>query len=301
MDICSNIRLSVIIPAYNAEITIERCLQSILSCNIPDIEVLVVDDGSTDNTLGKLRDFEKDSRVTIIHKENGGVSSARNNGLDIAKGKWITFVDADDYVTNELLSQQLEKDCDLYCFNWRYTTGEIEEHLKSAKYDSVDKNEFLNLHLVDYIFRTPWGKIFNAGIIRDNDIRFNGDYNIGEDNLFMLDYLCYCSTITTIESIGYVYLRPAKGKYPLLLEKATGYITLFMEKYDRLNVDCQSLLLLIELYYFMSLNDDSFGMRIKWERSSAVRYLQNRCWKKYDKREQIKKMFRRLLIKLGYE
>ena len=115
----SNPKISVIIPVYNAESTLRRCVDSVLAQTYTDFECLLIDDGSTDKS-GEMCDeyAAKDSRVRVFHKENGGVSSARNVGLDNAKGEWITFLDSDDYIEEEFLGSivntgnaELIRDC----------------------------------------------------------------------------------------------------------------------------------------------------------------------------------------------
>ena len=94
--------ISIIVPVYNAESTLIRCLNSLLKQSFEDFELLVVNDGSTDNSLKILRDYERiDDRIVIINKLNGGVSSARNAGLEVVKGEWVAFCDSDDYVEPE--------------------------------------------------------------------------------------------------------------------------------------------------------------------------------------------------------
>lgn len=288
-EIRKQIRLSIIIPAYNAENYIENCLNSILNNISHDIEIIVINDGSTDNTDNILKKYPQKSipNFRVIHKTNGGVSSARNIGINYASGEWITFVDADDYVTKELISFIPDGQADLYCFNWKYTNGETEnEGLTDKTYWGENKEHFLSIHLVDYIFRTPWAKYFRRDIIKNNDIYFNETFKIGEDNLFVLDYLYHCNTITTVNNIGYIYLRPQKGKYPLPFKTAVNFMTLFMEKYNRLNISCIPLLQLLNLYYFMSLQDSSLKMRIAWEKTPAIRHIHKICWSRYGKKER---------------
>ena len=96
-------KISVIVPVYNVEKFIKRCLDSIINQTMRDLEIILVNDGSTDNS-GKICDeyAQLDNRITVIHKENGGLSSARNTGLDVATGEWIAFVDSDDYIEKNM-------------------------------------------------------------------------------------------------------------------------------------------------------------------------------------------------------
>ncbi|MGN0202626.1 MAG: glycosyltransferase family 2 protein, partial [Candidatus Cryptobacteroides sp.] len=110
-------KISVIVPVYNAESTIRRCVDSILAQTFTDFECLLIDDGSKDRS-GEICDeyAAKDSRVRVFHKENGGVSSARNVGLDNAKGEWVTFVDSDDWIDSYYLSSfEIEEEIDFSC------------------------------------------------------------------------------------------------------------------------------------------------------------------------------------------
>ena len=108
-------QISVIVPVYNAEKYLHRCIDSILAQTFSDFELLLIDDGSKDNS-GRICDeyAAKDSRIRVFHKKNGGVSSARNMGLDNAKGDWITFVDSDDWVKQDYLYSMISQpDADL--------------------------------------------------------------------------------------------------------------------------------------------------------------------------------------------
>ena len=106
-------KISVIIPVYNAGKTLHRCVDSILVQTFSDFEVLLIDDGCKDNSGNICDEYaKKDSRVKVVHKDNGGVSSARNVGLNKAKGEWITFIDADDYIASDFFSVIDNNDCD---------------------------------------------------------------------------------------------------------------------------------------------------------------------------------------------
>ena len=122
-------KISVIVPVYNTAQFLPRCIESILSQSFTDFELLLIDDGSTDGS-GKICDAyaEKDNRIRVFHKENGGVSSARNLGLDNARGEWVTFVDSDDYVSPVILEKCLESvnGYDMVVFNYQNVEGDRE-------------------------------------------------------------------------------------------------------------------------------------------------------------------------------
>lgn len=109
-------KISVIVPVYNAEKYLNECVDSILAQTLQDIEVILVDDGSTDNSPAICDEYaEKDSRVVVIHKENGGVSAARNAGLDVVKGEYVAFVDSDDYIDTEMYEKMFEQITEYNC------------------------------------------------------------------------------------------------------------------------------------------------------------------------------------------
>lgn len=300
MDTCSRISLSVIIPVYNAEKYLYNCLTTIFKIKKEDIEILLVDDGSTDSSGMICDEFSrKDARFHVYHKENGGVSSARNFGLARAKGTWVTFVDADDTPTELMLLYQPEKNTDLVCFNWEYTTGDTEgENLTEGIYRGEARRKFLNKHLVDFVFRTPWAKLLRRNIIVDNHIFFDERYRLGEDNLFVLDYLSCCSDIETKQQLGYIYLRPSQTKYQLSLTYAIEYMSIFMQKYKRLNVDCKSLLLLLKYYYFMRVGDHTLKTIFQWELSTGIEEINMICWEQYSCKQRVKLLLIKNIAKL---
>lgn len=297
MDTCSPIRLSVIVPVYNAGATLHACVESVLQYKDDDMEVILIDDGSTDGSAAISNEFAlQDKRVKVCHKENGGVSTARNQGLDIARGEWIAFVDADDKAMLPLLTSTLGNGCDLVCFNWKYTTGEEEdEHLEKATYQGGRRKDFLHRHLADFIFRCPWAKLYKRTVIETHHIRFDERFHLGEDNLFVLDYLQHCQSIATMSETGYIYSRPVPSKYKLSLASVSAYLSAFMHRYHALDVECKPLLQLLEYYYSMRVDGNTCKARIKWEKTPAVRDIRHICWKTYGKKDKARIIMRRLL------
>lgn len=201
--------ISIIVPIYNAEQYIHRCVDSILAQSYTDFELLLIDDGSTDSS-GVICDeyAAKDFRVRVFHKPNGGVSSARNLGLDNARGKWITFVDADDWVAPQLLEGLYDYCyCDLVVGSFIIVDGgrNFERIIENNQYDqsSIDINISdiaLKMH-----FRTPWGILYKQSIIEGNNLSFDENICMGEDTLFLLNYLLYVNTLQTIDKPYYYY------------------------------------------------------------------------------------------------
>ena len=215
-------KISVIVPVYNVEKYLRRCVDSILSQTFTDFELILVDDGSPDGCPGICEDYrEKDTRVRVIHKENGGLSSARNAGLDAARGEWIYFCDSDDYIEDNLLERcvevQNETGADFVRFNYTASkNGNIVDKpymdsQKEALFDISDereKLEFLDKILLEQkICWSAWGGYYRAGIIVDRQLRFADNKIIfAEDMFFSLMFSCYCNKVYYFPEMLYHYI-----------------------------------------------------------------------------------------------
>lgn len=209
-------KVSVIVPVYKVEQYLPRCIDSILAQTFTDFELLLIDDGSPDNS-GKICDeyADKDSRIRVFHKENGGVSSARNVGLDNAQGEWIAFVDADDKLLPLYLAEFLDyADCDLIVgghiefgeYNNEHKIVEsIKINLNTGAVDILDFDKKYNKH--NMVFYYPWGKLFKASIIQRNKIRFNTKMKLAEDYCFVIDFVSHGNFIKLVSANNYCYYR----------------------------------------------------------------------------------------------
>ena len=181
------IKLSIVIPVYNVEDYVAKCLDSLINQTYSNLEIICVNDGSTDNSLKILNRYkEKDKRIIVIDKPNGGVSSARNTGIDVSNGEYITFVDSDDYIDTDAYENCLkiikEKDADVLAFGYIVEPEHVvNNRFKQDKYYTrfeCFKNEFNSNSSV-------WNKIFRTNIIKNNHIRFAEDVSYAEDSLFL--------------------------------------------------------------------------------------------------------------------
>lgn len=193
-------KYSVIIPVYNAEKTLDRCLRSLISQDYHDAEIILVNDGSTDNS-GKICQSYADcyTQIRYIQKENGGVSTARNAGLDAAIGTYILFVDSDDYVSDSYFSDldSTSPNFDYVIFSLCITDGETNHDRILEAFESIDLHSYyskLSRLLYRKTINHPWNKRYFRCIIEDNLIRFHTDLSIGEDALFNLQYAMHCSS-----------------------------------------------------------------------------------------------------------
>ena len=194
--------ISVIVPIYNAEKYLHRCIKRILDQDYTDFELLLIDDGSTDNSGTICDEYAiKENRIRVFHKENGGVSSARNWGLDKAIGEYIMFVDSDDYMLPGMLEVMLStlesKKADLVVCGTTETGGGYWRPIADVDYSINQlKENFVSL-LHTELLSPPWNKIYKKEIIGSN--RFCEDISFGEDLLFNIQYLEKCENISLIK------------------------------------------------------------------------------------------------------
>lgn len=183
--------ISVIIPVYNTERYIKRCLDSLLSQNHKDFELILVDDGSTDQS-GTICDeyASRDSRIKVFHKKNGGVSSARNTGLEKARGEWIAFVDSDDFVDEDYLTiPEKYEVCDILQKGYRkvFESKKRVSPMVSRPKGIISNREDLDYFIVNHHTYALWNKLFKSSLVKG--CRFNNGISIGEDFDFFLHFL----------------------------------------------------------------------------------------------------------------
>lgn len=214
--------ISVIVPVYNVEKYLSRCIDSILAQTFTDFELLLINDGSTDNSGRICDEYAKDdNRIKIFHTKNFGVSSARNKGIENAIGKYISFVDSDDEVFNtylETLYNHIVK-CDIVFFqniwiNEDQTKIMISlDNFYSDDQNSIEKEILFLMHNdTRYnLFGYTWNKIFKASIIKEHNIKFIENLAISEDEVFTLDYCRYVNKLMVLNIPLYYYYSKKQG------------------------------------------------------------------------------------------
>ena len=222
-------RYSVIIPVYNAEGTLRRCLDSLVRQQFSDYELLIINDGSTDGSDAICREYANTySCVRYFAKENGGVSSARNLGLEQAEGEYILFVDSDDYVSQDyfaLLSHTLESNAvDLLMFGYRNFGGVSTEWDTGEFYEDAETGIAKQISSVmqQYLFSSLLSKGFKRQIIEQHNIHFANDLAIGEDQTFIFTFAMH---IRSIGSIGNHLYNVDVSDGNSLSRKARPYLT----------------------------------------------------------------------------
>lgn len=250
--------ISVIIPVYNAEEYIARAAESILAQNAADVELILVNDGSTDGSAGICSALgEKYEHVHVVHKENGGISSARNAGIDTSSGEYILFLDADDYLDPDACGEigkvirAHHPDC--IDFGWKYVskTGEItENHHKIQKNTLLGEDilrevilpPLLNLRQdpEHFVYDFACNKVFHRDLLRQHQVRFDENRRVWEDRPFVVEYLRHCRSYYSMDRCFYNYVDVAGSlsrKFSMdflwiILENFRLYRRLFGTEYD---------------------------------------------------------------------
>jgi len=252
-------KISIIVPIYNMEQYLSRCLDSLLEQELKDFEIVTINDGSTDNSLQIIQSYaDKDKRITIINKDNQGVSAARNEGIEIAKGDYIGFVDPDDWIDPRMYKEMLQiaekGQIDIVmCSYFR----EFGAHSKEKTYDLPNLTFFYNNDVKNYLTRrlvgplkreisnpelldawgTVWSKLYKAELIKRNTIHFIDLSEIGsnEDTLFNIQASYYANSFVFLNKPYYHYWRAndtsITTKYKPKLVKQFGYLYTRIENF----------------------------------------------------------------------
>lgn len=205
--------VSIVVPIYNVEQYLARCINSIINQTYRNLEIILVDDGSPDLS-GKICDefAEIDSRIKVIHKQNGGASSARNTGIDVSSGVYICFIDSDDYIketyVEKLYDAITSTSSDIaVCNHYRQTKDNLYMKLPYSDMVKTDRDsDFFYYLCIDFNACVPWNKLFKASIIKDNSIRFLHGIFPGEDNIFCMEYASKAHCATYISDFLYFYV-----------------------------------------------------------------------------------------------
>lgn len=288
---------SIIIPIYNVESHLSKCIDSVIGQTYEDWEAILVNDGSTDSS-GQICDeyTQKDRRIQVVHKQNGGVSSARNAGLDIATGEYISFIDPDDWIESNMyavLAEQLTKsDPDVLRFN-AYRNDEILNELPfDGEYSEKRFDDEIMLPLIGaeqfggmFILGVLWLHVYRHSIIERYKIRFNEDLRRCEDRLFTLSVALHSSKMVFIKDIFYhyeVYQDSLSNKYdPLRWQQELTYLSELKKVYSGCKSDefvkkaNQRLESEYVLRSITSLNNEFFshndnGFKLKYKNTNSI-------------------------------
>lgn len=215
------IKVSIIIPVYNGEKYLSQAVESLLCQTVKECEFIFVNDGSIDKSYELLQEYSiKDKRIKVINQENRGVSAARNEGLKVATGKYIGFMDADDWVDPDMYERLYNaaeaNNCDVVISNFK---SELEGKISIIEYpfsrNTVMKRKEIEKEVLPYFiqeenFNSVWTKLYKNHIIKEYDIFFPNGVELGEDHVFNLRFFTYINTMFYMNYVGYHY-REVKG------------------------------------------------------------------------------------------
>ena len=274
-------KISIIVPVYNVEKYLARCLDSILCQTFEDIEIICVNDGSKDNSLKILESYsEKDDRIKIVNKENGGLSSARNEGLKYVTGDYVSFVDSDDWIesdTYELALSAMEKNnADFVSWGAKVV---LDNDVNENSVSIISAKNYHNIRLIGYqnlndnilskATVTVWNKLFKTSIILDNKLTFPNGL-LYEDNEFFYKYSIYCKSAYFIDKYLYNYFQRSNSIIGKMNDKQSmkvaDYITIYeniYEFYERNNLISKHKVLLSNIFNSFLWNTYKFSCNRK--------------------------------------
>ena len=249
------VKISIIVPVYNVEKYLNNCIKSIINQNYTNIELILIDDCSPDNS-GKICDewATRDSRIRVVHKQiNEGVSEARNTGISCATGEYIAFVDSDDYIT-ERFSNCIKylKDYDIVCFPY-YEEYKDKIMIKTPN-SKWDQNSFHNIYdgkISSGLYNAVWCKIFKTSFIKEKCLQLDKNLKIAEDFKFCLEAFMECENITYLNTPYYVYNKQNQSVMTnITFNKIQNTLSvceyalklLEKNKYNKLNKFCKRLI-----------------------------------------------------------
>ncbi|MDR1758982.1 MAG: glycosyltransferase [Fibrobacter sp.] len=270
-------KVSIIVPIYNVEKYLPRCMDSLLNQTLKDIEIIMVDDGSPDNCPAMCDEYAKqDNRIKVIHKKNGGLGFARNSGLEIATGKYIAFLDSDDFIDirmyETLLNYAEENQLDTcYCRTQKYyPSGKVEQITELAENRVFEGRNEVDIFLMEmiggkeYAFGvmkyavSVWKSIYSMNLIKKNNILFISEKEMASEDLFFhIDYLSCASKVGWLNEKMHFYFFNTNS-----ISKNYS-----KEKYNRIKLAMKNLKSYLEKYYsFDFYKDYYYGQLLRFQK-----------------------------------
>lgn len=298
------IKLSIIIPAYNQQNYIGECINSLVNQDLEEVEIIVVNDGSTDNTREIIEGLKQSySNIKCINKVNGGVNSARNAGLKYAIGEYVTFVDGDDWIEKNslkvLYNKVKEHNLDMLCFGFYFAKDNILEKssdvYKTNTEEKMSNVEYIKKVLLIEAIPTICGKIIKRDVIMKNYIEFNEKLHFGEDLAMNIECAMHSDLIGIEEESYYYYRQHNSSVSSSLSEKvltivdSLNYIKKLLEEkglYETLKREYEYLFYR-NVYYYLVLNNNNTNdihktLYKKWK-DSGINITNNMYYKEFKK------------------
>ena len=236
--------LSIIMPAYNAEKTIDNSINSVAQILDDNVELIIIDDGSTDNTYDKCARYcRRYSSIRLVKSQNVGVSNARNIGLDISCADYIMFVDSDDenLLTNDEL-KILDSKPEFVLFSYLVKKQRNNKEYKVLNTKAVVNKSNIATYIIDNydLFSSPWGKVYKHALIKENRLRFIANQKYGEDTAFVLSYLSLIKNeilVSNIISYRYYLTSSSASGFKVYHKEMNLYLYNVLQSYLKLNAD----------------------------------------------------------------
>lgn len=277
-------RISIIIPVYNCEKYIKKCIDSIIEQTYRGFELIIINDGSTDNTTHLLEEYKKYNYIRIINQDNKGVSHARNNGIANAQGEYLCFIDGDDYIDKDflftLINENLENKYDwvlsgIYDFHENTIIKEIK--YKEQEWDINNIDECINFYSLK-LLTAPFPKLFKKNIILKNNLKFNTNISLAEDREFNYQYAQYIHKVKTISYTGYYYRvsNPnslSKKCYPYKLKYDCLHWDIIWESFQNRKFQDSRINELLVNKIFHSINDNIKQLAYSYNIKDALTLL----------------------------
>ncbi len=214
-------KVSIVVPVYNGEKYLRECLDSLVNQTLKELEIICVNDGSTDSSTQILKEYaSKDSRIKVLNQKNHGVSAARNFGIENFSGEYLTFVDADDWIelnALEILYKTIEErktEMLIFSFKNYFSPTDVVKDNRLLFADKIKGNDITFLNSYENIFNSPmgtWGKIYKAELIKKNKILFPLNIQCGEDRPFYIKACICAKNIAVLDEPLYYYRRNISG------------------------------------------------------------------------------------------
>lgn len=272
--------VSVIVPVYNAEAFLNKCIDALIGQRFKDLEIILVDDGSTDQSAGICDEYAKqDGRIRVIHSVNQGAGSARNTGMALATGQWICFMDADDWCDESYVSAFFEKGAaedDLVIQSMQREVSDKAETLVSLldkRYSASTLSAcILDNDLLNY--GGPCCKLFSRKIIIDHHLQFPVAYNYGEDTVFFFRYLTFCNHISCTSEAHYHYLDHSPETLSQKIHDSLALMTFVANSFSAIKkwsfVDRRLLVLYNKKSVFYSRRAYSNMFKLRYHKTEAI-------------------------------
>lgn len=310
------VKISIIIPAYNIEKYIQKAIKSVMEQSLKEIEIIVINDGSIDRTKEKIEELIKyDKRIKLINLSNGGVSRARNIGINIANGEYVLFLDGDDWISKNCLKELYETskrdNLDLLVFNYtKVFSNEMKEYKCNVKDEIISGKQALKEVLVDKITPSIWNKFISRKILSQN-MRFEEDIAIGEDLLLSIKICSIADRVGKInKSYYYYYMREDSVTHKVTekifsIKNSIDRIEEYLKKEDLFKDNIEEIMFLkfMHLYFYRVIVgdiDDNIHRYFFYKYKQLNNIKNNKYYEEFKSKSKFDVRIRLLLYKCNY-